>query len=45
MHVHVRRLDSVVKMATVLEECITEKQHSVALGGVGGKRTQCKEYS
>jgi hypothetical protein len=28
-HAHVQRLVSVVKMATVFEECITEKQHSV----------------
>jgi hypothetical protein len=28
-HAHVQRLVSVVKMATVLEECITEKQRSV----------------
>jgi hypothetical protein len=26
MHVHVQRLVSVVKMAAVLEECITEEQ-------------------
>jgi hypothetical protein len=29
VHAHVQRLVSVVKMATVLEECSTEEQHSV----------------
>jgi hypothetical protein len=29
MHAHVQRVVSVVKMATVLEEYITEEQHSV----------------
>jgi hypothetical protein len=28
-HAHVQRLVSVVKMATILEECITEEQRSV----------------
>jgi hypothetical protein len=28
-HMHVQRLVSVVKMATVLEECTTEEQRSV----------------
>jgi hypothetical protein len=28
-HVHVQRLVSVVKMATVLEDCTIEEQHSV----------------
>jgi hypothetical protein len=31
VHAHVRRLVSVVKMATVLEECTTEEQRSVML--------------
>jgi hypothetical protein len=29
MHAHVQRLVSIVKMATVLEECTIEEQHSV----------------
>jgi hypothetical protein len=29
MHAHIQRLVSVVKMATVLEECTTEEKHSV----------------
>jgi hypothetical protein len=29
VHAHVQRLVSVVKMVTVLEECITEEQCSV----------------
>jgi hypothetical protein len=28
-HAHVQRLVSVVNMATVLEDCTTEEQHSV----------------
>jgi hypothetical protein len=28
-HARVQRLVSIVKMATLLEECITEKQHSI----------------
>jgi hypothetical protein len=28
-HVNIHRLDSAVKMATVLEECTTEEQRSV----------------
>jgi hypothetical protein len=34
-HAHVQKLVSVVKMATVLEECITEEQRSVELFFVG----------
>jgi hypothetical protein len=30
MHVHVQRLVSVVRMATMLEECATIEQYSVA---------------
>jgi ABC-type proline/glycine betaine transport system substrate-binding protein len=30
MHAHVQRLVSVVKMATMLEECATKEQRSVA---------------
>jgi hypothetical protein len=40
-HVDVQRLVSVVKMATVLEECITEEQRSIVRCFVG-KRTRCK---
>jgi hypothetical protein len=29
MHVHVQRLLSVVKMATVLEECNIKEQHTI----------------
>jgi hypothetical protein len=29
MHAHIQRLLSVVKMATTLEECTIEEQHSV----------------
>jgi hypothetical protein len=29
VHAYVKKLVSVVKMATVLEACITEEQHSV----------------
>jgi hypothetical protein len=42
-HAHVHRLVSVVKMATMLEECIAEEQRSVVRSSVG-KRTQCKRY-
>jgi hypothetical protein len=41
---HVQRLVSVVKMATVLEECIIEKQRSLLRFSMG-KRAQCKGYS
>jgi hypothetical protein len=41
---NVQRLVSVVKMATVLEECNTEEQCSLVRIFVG-KRTQCKGYS
>jgi hypothetical protein len=40
---HVQRLVSVVKMATVLEECAKEEQRSVVF--FVGKRTRCKGYS
>jgi hypothetical protein len=43
-HAHVQRLVSVVKMATVLEECSTEEQRSVVRLSMG-KRNQCKGYS
>jgi hypothetical protein len=42
-HAHVQRLVSVVKMATVLEECATEEQCSVVRSFMG-KSTQCKGY-
>jgi hypothetical protein len=41
--VHVQRLVSVVKMATVLEECTTENQRSVVHFFVG-ERTKWKGY-
>jgi hypothetical protein len=44
VHAHVHRLVSVVKMATVLEECITEEQSTIVLF-FWGKKTQCKGYS
>jgi hypothetical protein len=37
---HVQRLVLVVKMATVLEECNTEAEHSVVCVFFVGKRTQ-----
>jgi hypothetical protein len=40
-HAHVQKLVSVVKMATVLEECTNEEQRSVTHLFVG-KRPQCK---
>jgi hypothetical protein len=43
--VHVQRLVSVVKMATVLEECATQEQRSVVSFFFVGKRTLSKEYS
>jgi hypothetical protein len=43
-HAHVQRLLSVVKMATVLEECATENQRSVVRSFVS-KTTNCKGYS
>jgi hypothetical protein len=42
-HAHVQRLVSIVKMATVLEECITEEQRPLMRFSLG-KRTQCKGY-
>jgi hypothetical protein len=42
-HAHVQRLDSVIKMAAMLEECITEDLVSVVR--FMGKRTQFKGYS
>jgi hypothetical protein len=45
MHAHVQRLVSVVKMATVREECNNEEQRSVVRFFFVGKRTQCKGYS
>jgi hypothetical protein len=44
-HAHFQSLVSVVKMATVFEECITEKQGSVVRFLLVGKETQCKGYS
>jgi hypothetical protein len=44
VHVHVQRLVSVVKMATMVEECITEEELSIVRFFVG-ERTQCKGYS
>jgi hypothetical protein len=41
---HIHRLVSVVKMATVLEECTTQEQHYVMRFFVD-KRTQCKGHS
>jgi hypothetical protein len=43
-HMHVQRLVSVVKMATVLEEYNIERQRSAMCFFVG-KRTQCKGRS
>jgi hypothetical protein len=45
VNAHVQRLVLVVKMATVLEEYITEEQRSVVLFLFVGKRTQCRGYS
>jgi hypothetical protein len=42
-HAHGQRLVSVVKVATVLDECTTEEQRSVVRSV--RKRTQCKKYS
>jgi hypothetical protein len=42
MRVHIRRLVSVVKMVTVLEECTTEGQHYV-LGFLWGKGPDAKD--
>jgi hypothetical protein len=44
VHARVQRLVSIVKMATVLEDCTTEEQRSVVCFFVG-ERTQCKGYS
>jgi hypothetical protein len=44
-HEHVQRLVSVVKMATMLEDCTTEEQLSVVRCFSARKRTQCKGYS
>jgi hypothetical protein len=41
---HVQRLVSVVKMATVLEEYTAEKQRSVVRFFFVGKRAQCEGY-
>jgi hypothetical protein len=43
-HENVQRLVSVVKMATVLEECNAEEQRSVVRFFFVGKRFQCKGY-
>jgi hypothetical protein len=42
-HANVQRLVSVVKMATVFEEYVTEEQRFVVR--FSGKITQCKGYS
>jgi hypothetical protein len=42
-HVHVQRVVSVVKMATVLEDCITEEQHSVVCFFFVGKGLGAKD--
>jgi hypothetical protein len=42
-HAHVQRLVSVVKMTTVLEECITEEQRSVVF--CVSQRNKCRGYS
>jgi hypothetical protein len=42
-HAHVQRLVSVVKIATVLEECSNEEQRSGVRFFVG-RRAQCKFY-
>jgi hypothetical protein len=44
VHAHVKGLVSVVKMATVLEECTTKEQRSV-VHFIVVERTQCKGYS
>jgi hypothetical protein len=41
MHAHVQRLVSVVKMATVIEENVTEEKRSV-VSFLVGKRNHCK---
>jgi hypothetical protein len=43
-HAHVQRQASLVKMATMLEECITQEQRCIVRLFVG-KRTQRKGYS
>jgi hypothetical protein len=44
-HAHVQRLNSIVKMATVLEECINEEQRSVMRSFCVGEMTRRKGYS
>jgi hypothetical protein len=44
-HAHVQRLVSVVKMATVLDECNTEEQGSAVRFSFVDKRTQWKGCS
>jgi hypothetical protein len=45
VHARVQRLVSIVKMVTVLEECVTEEQRSVVGFFGGDKRTLGKGYS